>query len=271
MLQEAPLGKKTAYVDVYTPDLLYPVPRTLGREKTGLAGLKLPFEGTDIWTGFEISWLSPKGKPQIAMGEFRFPSSSPFIVESKSFKLYLNSLTHTVFSSVEEVEKAIHDDLSRVIQDEISIQLFDPKKLKSHFLSEFSGYCLDDLDIETSVYDPDASFLSSNGVFVEETLYSDLLKSNCLATGQPDWGSVLIRYAGPKIDREGLLKYIISYRNHSGFAEHCVEQIFSDIHALCKPKWLTVYGRYTRRGGLDINPFRSNFEQAPINLRQWRQ
>lgn len=270
MLKESPLGQRTVYVETYSPDQLFPIPRTLARDKISLP-TKLPFDGIDIWSGYEISWLNLKGKPEIAMAEFSFPCTSPNVIESKSFKLYLNSFTQSHFESFAHVKDIFEKDLSKAAGSNVIVDLFPVSALKIRSLEKFSGVCLDTLDVETNVYEVNKNFLTTSPVQVEETVYTDLLKSNCLATGQPDWGSVLIRYSGPKINHEELLKYFISYRRHAGFAEHCVEQIYYDILTKCKPKQLTVYGRYTRRGGLDINPFRSNFEKAPLNTRQFRQ
>lgn len=270
VLKESPLGQKTVYVQTYTPDLLFPIPRRLARDKIGVDE-KFSFRGEDLWTGYELSWLNLKGKPEIAMGEFVFPCSSPNVVESKSFKLYLNSFNQSRFESIEHVQKVIQSDLSQASGATVDVNIFFPNRLKMRALGHFSGCCLDSLDIETDTYDVEPNFLTATSEVVEEVLYTDLLKSNCLATGQPDWGSVLIHYEGPKINHEGLLKYLISFRGHSGFAEHCVEQIYYDILQRCSPNKLTVYGRYTRRGGLDINPFRSNFENPPNNLRHLRQ
>lgn len=270
MLKNSPLGQATVYVETYTPDLLFPIPRSLARDKIGIT-LSQPFTGVDIWSGYELSWLTSKGKPEIALAEFIFPSESPNVVESKSFKLYLNSFNQSIFDSFSTVCEVMQKDLSKAVGASVEIDLFPISQLKIKSLEELPGVCLDTLDIETNVYQVHKDFLTSNGSDVEETLYSNLLKSNCLATGQPDWGSVFIHYVGPKIDHVGLLKYFISFRNHSGFAEHCVEQIYCDLLSQCRPKKLTVYGRYTRRGGLDINPFRSNFEKAPANTRQARQ
>lgn len=276
MLHDAPLGKISTYIATYSPELLFPIPRSFARDKIGLQDSSLPFHGVDIWNGFELSWLNPKGKPEIALAEFYFPCQSPNIVESKSFKLYLNSFNLSSFESHEAVKKVLEKDLSQAVKEAIHINLYSPKTLSvnAKILGEFSGICLDNLDISTNIYEVDVGLLKTLPVHSEEAVYSDLLKSNCLATGQPDWGSLYIRYAGNKIDHEGLLKYIISFRNHSGFAEHCVEQIFHDISARCQPKKLTVYARYTRRGGLDINPFRSNFESfdpTTGNIRHFRQ
>jgi 7-cyano-7-deazaguanine reductase len=269
-VKELPLGKKSVYVEHYSPDQLYPVPRTLARSKIGL-GAQLPFHGVDIWSGYELSWLNPKGKPEVAIADLFFPYSSPNVVESKSLKLYLNSFNQSHFESLAQVQQVIYKDLSHIVESDLELQLFPLSELRTRILKDFSGVCLDILDVETNVYEIDKGFLKTSPLEVEETVYTDLLKSNCMATGQPDWGSVHLRYLGPKIDHAGLLKYFISFRRHVGFAEHCVEQIFYDILTQCRPKKLTVYGRYTRRGGLDINPFRSNFEQAPTNIRQFRQ
>ncbi len=270
MLHDAPLGKKTSYIQKYAPELLFPVSRSLGRDKIGLTESDLPFDGTDIWNGFELSWLNAKGKPIIALGEFIFPCTSRYIVESKSFKLYLNSFNQSAFDSPEMVQTTLVSDLSKVIQAPVQVNLhLFPVHMRIH--SEFEGLCLDDQDIEVTTYSLDPGLLKTSSHHVEETLYSHLLKSDCLATGQPDWGSLFIRYAGPQIDHAGLLRYIISYRNHAGFAEHCVEQMYMDILNRCKPQKLSVYARYTKRGGLDINPFRSNFEAPYANFRLVRQ
>jgi 7-cyano-7-deazaguanine reductase len=266
ILDNSLLGKKTEYVQTYSPQLLYPVPRTLGRELLKLPN-PLPFCGVDIWNGFELSWLNSKGKPVIAMAEFHFPHTTPFIVESKSFKLYLNSFNQSTFGSFEEVEETMAKDLSQCVQGTVRIKII-PISAYKH---EVKGVLLDELDVSTSVYEIDPSFLKTEREQVDETVYSYLLKSNCLATGQPDWGCLFIRYKGLKINHEGLLKYIISFRNHSGFAEHCVERIYCDLMATCHPENLTVFARYTRRGGLDINPFRSNFEEPTTNIREPRQ
>lgn len=270
MPKESPLGQKTVYIETYSPELLYPIPRSLARDKLSF-GNDLPFSGVDIWTGYEISWLDLKGKPVIAMADFTFFCTSPNVIESKSFKLYLNSFNQSRYSSFEEVKEIMQKDLSAASGADMTLDLYPMSELKVLSLEELPGVCIDDLDIETDAYEVNTNFLNTTSKQVKEVLYTDLLKSNCLATGQPDWGSVLIHYSGPQIDREGLLKYFISFRRHSGFAEHCVEQIYHDILNKCRPEQLTVYARYTRRGGLDINPFRSNFEKAPPNARLFRQ
>jgi 7-cyano-7-deazaguanine reductase len=270
MLQESLLGKKASYVETYSPDLLFPVPRKLARDKIGLTH-SLPFKGEDIWNGYELSWLNTKGKPEVSLIELRFPCTSTNLVESKSLKFYLNSFNQSYFDSVELVQKTLERDLGAAAEEVVKVKLSPITNLAVQQLEEFPGICLDSLDIETNTYNICPKFLTTQPKIVEETLFSHLLKSNCLATGQPDWGSVMIRYSGPQIDRKGLLKYIISFRNHHGFAEHCVEQIFCEISSECKPEKLTVYSRYTRRGGSDINPYRSNFESHASNFRQPRQ
>lgn len=270
MLHDSPLGKNSIYVEHYAPELLYPILRSLARDKIALTD-SLPFDGVDIWNGYEISWLLPSGKPQVAMAELRISATSSHLIESKSLKLYLNSFNQTVFDSLDSVEALLVKDLSAATSSAVEVDLFIPERLRGERLEDFTGRCLDDIPITTAIYQPTPELLKTGSRHVEETLYSHLLKSNCLATGQPDWGSLLIKYVGKAIDHEALLKYIISFRQHSGFAEHCVEQIFYDILTVCQPKLLTVYARYTRRGGLDINPFRSNFESAPVNSRHYRQ
>lgn len=270
VLNQSPLGHKTVYIQTYSPQLLYPIPRSLAREKTRISP-SLPFKGIDIWNGTELSWLNPKGKPVIAMGTFLFPFDTVNVIESKSFKLYLNSFNQSSFSDLKGVEALMTKDLSEAAEGIVQVHLFHPHTFKNFTERKFAGESLDDLDIEVNTYNVEKKFLSTSSIFVEETLCSDLLKSNCLATGQPDWGSVQIRYKGNKIDREGLLKYIISFRNHAGFAEHCAEQMFDDLWTLCQPKELSVYVRYTRRGGLDINPYRSSKEGVPSNHFLYRQ
>lgn len=265
------LGKAVEYETAYNPSLLQAVPRSLSRETLSLHNENLPFTGEDIWTGYELSWLNKKGKPQVAILECRVPVTSPSLIESKSFKLYLNSFNQTAFASPEEVEKVLHEDLSRCAGSHVSVSVVLPSSFSSLTMAELAGEVIDDLDITVDRYTPDSSLLCVGSELVEETLVSHLLKSNCLITSQPDWASIQIRYAGPKIDHASLLKYLIAFRQHNEFHEQCVERIFCDINRLCSPEKLTVFARYTRRGGLDINPFRSNFEQAGKNVRVARQ
>ena len=254
------LGKITEYKEIYSPELLQAVPRSMNRVELNLT-TELPFHGTDRWNGYELSWLNPKGKPQVVIMRCEVPVSSPNLVESKSFKLYLNSFNQSYFDSTESVANALTKDLSFCAGEQVKITLFKPAEFPHMQIASFDALSIDDLDIEVKNYRLEPSNLTVGSEQVEETLSSDLLKSNCLITNQPDWGSVFIRYQGQQINHEGLLRYLISFRQHNEFHEQCVERIFCDIMTQCKPNKLSVYARYTRRGGLDINPFRSNFEQ----------
>mgnify|MGYP003576147853 CR=1 FL=1 len=275
-----PLGRQTDYVSVYAPQLLFPIPRAESREVLGIGDV-LPFYGVDIWTGYELSWLDAKGKPVVAVAEFFIPCSSEFIAESKSFKLYLNSLNQTRFESAQEVEALIAKDLSATTNADVQVKLISlggslqgSAHAAPHLtaIADAYGELLDELDVAVDTYHPAPELLATETAVVDESLVSHLLKTNCPVTGQPDWASIVIRYKGNKIQRESLLRYIISFREHQDFHEHCVERIFSDIARVCQPQELTVYARYTRRGGLDINPFRSSNPAAvPELLRFIRQ
>lgn len=268
------LGKKSEYEATYNADKLFPIPRVEKRIEIGIDPHNVPFYGFDAWNHYEVSWLNAKGKPVVATAEILYDCHTPNIIESKSLKLYFNTFNNTQFNSVAEVENTIAKDLSRNVQGEVTV-VIHPLRMGAMLPldASFSGECIDDLDVTCSVYSVDPSLLTAEDAVAEEVLFSDLLKSNCLVTFQPDWGSVQIEYKGPKIDREGLLKYIVSFRNHNEFHEQCIERIFVDIMAQCKPEELTVYGRYTRRGGLDINPYRSTKKPllAAKNLRLIRQ
>lgn len=255
------LGKDTPYCSQYDASLLFPIPRQEKRDELDINGASLPFSGLDIWTAFEVSWLNENGKPIVAIADFAFPADSEYLVESKSFKLYLNSFNGTRFASEVDVVSTWISDLSAACGAEVSVDLRS-LEFEETLIGKLPGINLDDLDIHVSQYSVDASLLqTTSDEVVSETLNSNLLKSNCLVTGQPDWGSVVIRYEGKQIDHEALLRYIISFREHNEFHEQCVERIFSDIMKFCQPQKLTVYARYVRRGGLDINPYRSNFEE----------
>jgi 7-cyano-7-deazaguanine reductase len=270
---QSPLGKAVVYTEQYDPMLLFPIERKSARDAIGI-GARLPFFGTDIWNAYELSWLNRRGKPQIAVATFFVPAESPNIVESKSFKLYLGSFAQTAFDSIDDVRAAMKRDVSAICGVNVSVQLAGPADFGKLAMEEFDGLSLDRLDLDTDVYSPDPSLLKAvhDEAPVDETLFSNLLKSNCPVTGQPDWGSVQIHYNGPQIDQAGLLRYIISFRNHTGFHEQCVEQMFVDIQRHCRPTRLAIYARYTRRGGLDINPFRTNFSMPmPDNARTGRQ
>lgn len=262
-LVDAPLGKTSTYVSQYAPHLLFPIPREAKRTEIGI-GHKLPFKGFDTWNAYEVSWLNAKGKPIVAIVQFDIDCDSLNIVESKSFKLYLNSFNKTKFNSVEEVKAVLERDINVTVQGKVGVNIFRLEDVAGLKLGNFPGDCLDDLDVECDTYTVCPEYLESDSsAIVEEELSSNLLKSNCLVTGQPDWGSVLISYSGAKIDRQGLLKYIVSFRDHDEFHEQCVERIFMDIMSHCKPSSLTVEARYTRRGGLDINPVRSTENIQP--------
>ncbi|MCP4344485.1 MAG: NADPH-dependent 7-cyano-7-deazaguanine reductase QueF [Desulfobacterales bacterium] len=252
-----PLGKPVIHPSVYSPDYLFPIPRAESRNKLGIDS-NPPFTGADIWNIYEISWLNPKGKPLIAIGNISFPSTTENIIESKSAKLYLNSFSQTKFPSAEAVASAMEKDFSMVANGDVSVSLVLPSQFHLLEFVEPYGVCLDDQDIETDQYRLDPGFLTSGEKKTEERLYSNLLKTNCPVTGQPDWATVIIDYAGRKTDHKGLLRYIISFREHTGFHEDCVERIFTDISKQCNPDKLSVYARFTRRGGIDINPFRSD-------------
>lgn len=267
------LGKATEYQALYDANLLQGVPRKLNRDAIELTG-ELPFHGCDIWTGYELSWLNAKGKPMVAIADISLDLKSENLIESKSFKLYLNSYNQTRFDSIAQVEQTLKQDLALCAKGEVSVKIIEPKHFSTQRVVELPGQCIDDLDIEVSDYDFKPEYLLDSTdakQMVAETLTSNLLKSNCLITSQPDWGSVMIRYQGPKIDREKLLRYLISFRQHNEFHEQCVERIFIDLKRFCQCAKLTVYARYTRRGGLDINPFRSGFEQPPESQRLARQ
>ena len=255
------LGQSTPYCHQYDPSLLFPIPRQEKRDELGFDLQSLPFVGLDIWTAYEVSWLNAKGKPVVAIAEFSFFADAPNLIESKSFKLYLNSFNGTRFDSAEQVVNLWIQDLSAACGGEVAVDLHSVDQF-DEISGVMPGDNLDQLDIEVEAYQVQADLLQTESdQVVFETLNSHLLKSNCLVTGQPDWGSVLIRYQGAKIDRAALLKYLISFRNHNEFHEQCVERIFTDIMKYCQPQKLTVYARYLRRGGLDINPYRSNFEE----------
>lgn len=271
VLTEAPLGKKSSYINTYTPSLLFPLPRKFKRDELGLTE-PLPFRGCDIWNGFELSWLNLKGKPMVAMAEFVIPCDSTYLIESKSFKLYLNSFNNSRFASMNEVQFLMKKDLSECANALVQVKLSSISDA-SQVISTLNGTHLDDLDIDCTDFLPRVDYLFVEDTLAEETLNTHLLKSNCLVTGQPDWGSVQISYQGAKINHEGFLKYIVSLRDHNEFHEQCVERIFVDVMNQCRPNILSIYARYNRRGGLDINPYRSslNSDISPINLRLTRQ
>jgi 7-cyano-7-deazaguanine reductase len=268
------LGKPASYATHYDASLLFPIPRSGKREELGIVA-NLPFFGLDIWNAYEVSWLNARGKPQVAIATVMVPADSPNIVESKSFKLYLNSFNQTRLAGTDALLSLLQADLSAGFGAPVQVTLTLQENFSSLSMQELGGILLDRLDIEVDSYTPNPLLLKADRQVppVEEILISHLLKSNCLVTGQPDWGSVQIRYIGAPIDQESLLRYLIGFREHNEFHEQCVERIFIDILQQCKPQKLSVYARYTRRGGLDINPWRSNFStsQKPSNARNARQ
>ena len=279
-MTEFVLGQHTPYPNQYDPTLLFPIQRSENRASLGLNHLQTPpFFGVDIWNAYELSWLNPKGKPQIALAEFVIPADSPNMVESKSFKLYLNSLNQQRFADTTQLRNCLQHDLGSVLGSSLQIKLIGPNEIsgdkKMGPIEELGGQLLDRLDIEVDdSQKADPLLLHADGSLapVTQTLVSHLLKSNCPVTGQPDWASVQIHYQGRPIDEEGLLRYLIGFRQLGEFHEHCVEKIFCDIKSRCKPEKLSVYARYTRRGGLDINPFRTDYNAAwPSNIRHARQ
>lgn len=265
------LGQPTAYPQHYDASLLQAVPRALNRQPIGIDDNALPFFGYDEWTGYELSWLNSKGKPQVAIAQFSVPATTPALIESKSFKLYLNSFNQTRVDTWEGLQTTLEADLSACAGGLVEVQLFTLDQFTSNSIASLPGSNIDDQDIEVTSYEYDPSLLKHSEENVSETLHSDLLKSNCLITNQPDWGSILIDYRGPQIDPAGLLQYLISFRSHNEFHEQCVERVFQDLMQRCSCQELTVSARYTRRGGLDINPVRSTNSQLPQFNRTVRQ
>ena len=271
--EQSQLGKASSYIDRYDASLLFPIPRADKRVELGLSDTP-PFFGADMWTLYELSWLNLRGKPQVALAHVTVPCESPYIVESKSFKLYLNSFNNSRFADAREVRERIRADVSAATGAGIGIKTIGPELFDREPVHEMDGLNLDRLDVECLHFSPapELLFAEFDELPVTETLTSNLLKSNCLVTGQPDWGSVQIAYSGPAINQEGLLQYLVSFRNHNEFHEQCVERIFMDVWTRCKPIKLSVYARYTRRGGLDINPYRCSYPaQLPLNVRTARQ
>jgi 7-cyano-7-deazaguanine reductase len=285
--EQSQLGKPSAYIDQYDAGLLFPIARHEKRSEIGITGT-LPFMGADRWTAFELSWLNARGRPQIAIAQITIPCESPCIAESKSVKLYFNSFNNTRFEGsnhgADAVREAIALDIGAAVfgtprgerqnVHRVGVRLISQEAFHDEKVQELDGVLLDRLDVECTHYTPAPQLLTAaiDEQPVTETLVSHLLKSNCLVTGQPDWGSIQIEYSGPQIDQGGLLQYIVSFRNHNEFHEQCVERIYTDIWARCKPAKLAVYARYTRRGGVDINPFRTSHPVAmPANIRCARQ
>ncbi len=282
-LNKLTLGKTTQYCSSYDANLLQAVPRSLNRNDLAMSQTNLPFYGEDVWYGYELSWLNTKGKPVVAVAEFRFPCTSENIVESKSFKLYLNSFNQTSFPSWQAVEEILSKDLSATCQGQALVTLYPVDDCPALAINQAQATCIDDLDIEINDYNFNASLLENSQGLGDESqkltasgnevkhVVSHLLKSNCLITNQPDWASLYISYQGDEISQEALLRYIISFREHNEFHEQCVERIFCDLQQYCQLSQLTVFARYTRRGGLDINPYRSTHDNQAPTIRTLRQ
>ncbi|MGA6100246.1 NADPH-dependent 7-cyano-7-deazaguanine reductase QueF [Stutzerimonas marianensis] len=271
--EHSPLGKTSAYVATYSPEQLFPIPRAPKWAELGLTAETLPYRGVDIWNCYELSWLLPSGKPVVAIGEFSIPADSPNIIESKSFKLYLNSLNQSRFDSREALAEVMTRDLSAAAGKPVGVRLRTLEEVAAQGIALPEGVCIDALDVAIDNYDAPCAVLlrCEPDRQVEECLYSHLLKSNCPVTGQPDWGTVVIHYQGAALDHSSLLAYLVSFRQHADFHEQCVERIFLDLQRLLKPQRLSVHARYVRRGGLDINPYRSTENLSIDNGRLVRQ
>jgi 7-cyano-7-deazaguanine reductase len=271
--EDSPLGKSSEYIATYTPSLLFPIPRAAKWAELGLSAETLPYQGVDFWNCFELSWLLPSGKPVVAMGEFAIPADSPNIIESKSFKLYLNSLNQSVFNSADELVVVLKKDLSAAAGKSVGVRVRSLGDVTAEGVGSAPGSCIDELDVAISNYaQPQPELLRCDTTrVVEESVHSHLLKSNCPVTGQPDWGTLVVQYRGAALDHASLLAYLVSFRQHADFHEQCVERIFLDLQRLLKPQQLTVCARYVRRGGLDINPYRSSGPISPDNRRLARQ
>jgi 7-cyano-7-deazaguanine reductase len=265
------LGQAVAYDAAYDPGLLFPIPRREGRERIGLAQ-PLPFRGWDVWNAWELSWLDARGKPQVAWAEFHIPADTANIIESKSFKLYLNSLNQHRFDAAEALVQVLRRDLSACAGGSVEVVVHSPESWPSFPLVAPAGTCLDALPVDIEHYTPRPELLRvCSPEVASRQVFSRLLRSRCPVTGQPDWGTVLIEYTGAEIDPAGLLAYVVSFRQHQDFHEQCVERMFCDILARCAPQALTVQARYLRRGGLDINPCRSTNAIPPANPRLFLQ
>lgn len=269
------LGKEVQYRPLYDPKLLQPIPRSLGRSSATLAGAagSYPYQGEDIWNVYELSWLSAEGRPEVAIAEIRVPATSEYLIESKSLKLYFNSFNMTQMDSAETLVATLENDLSQAAAGKVTVTLLAANAFSTVQIAEPEGVCLDELDCNDFKYELDPLLLkvAEEASPAAEALFSRLFRSCCPVTGQPDWATVTISYEGRQIDHAGLLRYLVSYREHSGFHELCVESIFQHIMERCKPEQLEVSARFTRRGGIDINPVRSTTNRHWRNIRDPRQ
>jgi 7-cyano-7-deazaguanine reductase len=271
--EHSPLGKASQYVANYAPELLFPISRATKWAELGLTAQTLPYRGVDLWTCYELSWLNPVGKPIVAIAEFAIPADSPNIIESKSFKLYLNSLNQSKFADSAALAEVLVRDLSAAAGATVTVGVHELRAFAERGVATPPGICIDELAVSIDEYHaprPDLLRADTSRI-VEETVHSHLLRSNCPVTGQPDWGSLIVSYKGPALDHAGLLTYLVSFRQHADFHEQCVERIFLDLLNLSKPQALSVHARYVRRGGLDINPYRSLGPAEPDNRRLARQ
>ncbi|MDP3844895.1 MAG: NADPH-dependent 7-cyano-7-deazaguanine reductase QueF [Pseudomonas sp.] len=271
--EHSPLGKASEYVATYTPALLFPIPRAAKWAELGLTAQTLPYQGVDLWNCYELSWLTPSGKPVVAIAEFAIPADSPNIIESKSFKLYLNSLNQSVFATRDDLAAVLQRDLSGAAGAPVTVRLRSLTEVEAEGIARLPGVCIDELEVVIEDYSqPQPELLRCEpGRVISESLHSHLLRSNCPVTGQPDWGTVVVEYSGAALDHGSFLRYLVSFRQHADFHEQCVERIFLDLQRLLKPQALTVYARYLRRGGLDINPYRSMSAVQADNRRLVRQ
>ncbi len=272
-MAEIPLGRETEYTDTYTPSLLFPIPRAQARETIGVDDAALPFRGEDVWWCYEHSWLDERGKPLVAAVQINVPCASACIVESKSLKLYLNSFAQTRFSSRAEVLSTLNSDLAVAFRAPVIVQLLEPSQIPG-VAEQLPGTCLDGLDVSIDCYEVDAGLLEveqGEDRVVKETLHTNLFRSLCPVTGQPDFATVFVQYMGRPLVRGSLLRYLISFRCHQAFHEATVEQMFVDILRACAPEQLSISARFLRRGGIDINPYRSNVDEQAPALRLPRQ
>lgn len=269
-MSKIPLGRPTGIPEKYAPEVLFGISREVAR-RTFISQPELPFRGEDIWNAWELTWLDITGKPSVGTATIRVPADSANIVESKSLKLYLNSFANSPYASSELLAEVIAGDLGCVTESPVSVIVSPASRSVFEPIGVLPGLCIDNLQPRFVARDVETDLLNCGPGVVAEELHSHLLRSLCPVTRQPDTGSILIRYEGRKIDHESLLQYLVSYRQHCDFHEACVERIFVDLKSRCQPLRLSVYARYNRRGGIDINPFRSDFEQTAENLRLWRQ
>lgn len=268
-IEKSPLSKRSEYPTHYSPGVLYPIARKINRAEFLEQPKILPFQGYDLWNAYEVSWLQPSGLPKAAIARFIIPANSPNIIESKSFKLYLNSLNNSKFKDEEELKSILEKDISAALDAPSQVALID---LNSNTLQgQISGKCLDTIVTDCQYYQPNAKLLITKDTHTCERLYTHLFRSNCPVTYQPDWATVIIDYEGNAIDHSNLLRYLVSYRNHAQFHEHCIEMIFTDIMAYCQPNTLCVEAKFTRRGGMDINPIRANYPVTNCMLNTIRQ